>query len=137
MQTALSDPPLLQLRPYQCAALEAITRGFETYQRQLAVKPTGSGKTVLFAALAAHYQPRKTLVLAHREELSAQAVDKIRRTTGLEADIEMAGSRASLEAPVVVASVQTLLREARRSRWPRDHFGLVVCDEAHHSLADS
>jgi len=34
--------PLLELRPYQHAALEAITRGFESYQRQLAVKPTGS-----------------------------------------------------------------------------------------------
>src|SRR4029079_14564133 len=44
---------------------------------------------------------------------------------------------ASLNAPVVVASVQTLIRSARRERWPRDHFGLVVVDEAHHSLADS
>ena len=25
----------------------------------------------------------------------------------------------------------------RRNRWPRDHFGLVVVDEAHHTLADS
>ena len=59
------------------------------------------------------------------------------RTTGLEADVEMAGSHASLHAPVVVASVQTLMREQRRSRWPRDHFGLIVVDEAHHTLADS
>lgn len=136
MQTVLSKP-LLELRPYQRDALEAITRGFESYQRQLAVKPTGSGKTVVLAALAAHYQPRKTLVLAHREELIAQAVDKIQRTTGLRAEVEMAEDYASLGAPVVVASVQTLMRAARRSRWPRDHFGLIVVDEAHHSRADS
>ena len=49
----------------------------------------------------------------------------------------MADSHASLNAPVVVASVQTLMRSTRRERWPRDHFGLVVVDEAHHSLADS
>lgn len=129
--------PLLQLRPYQEAAMHAITRGFENYQRQLAVKPTGSGKTIMFAALAAHYQPRRTLVLAHREELIDQAVDKIARTTGLQADVEMAESRASHEAPVVVASVQTLMRESRRSRWPRDHFGLIVVDEAHRTLGES
>jgi superfamily II DNA or RNA helicase len=29
------------------------------------------------------------------------------------------------------------MREKRRERWPRDHFGLVVVDEAHHALADS
>lgn len=129
--------PFIELRPYQHAALEAITRGFQTHQRQLAVKPTGAGKTIVFASLADYYQPRRTLVLAHREELIDQAVDKIRRTTGLEAEVEMAESYASRQAPVVVASVQTLMREARRSRWPRDHFGLIVVDEAHHTLADS
>ena len=29
------------------------------------------------------------------------------------------------------------MREKRLSRWPRDHFNLVVVDEAHHALADS
>ena len=29
------------------------------------------------------------------------------------------------------------MRESRRSRWPQDHFDLVVVDEAHHALADS
>ena len=96
-----------------------------------------SGKTILFAKLAEHYQPRRTLVLAHREELINQAVDKIRKATGLVADVEMGDSHASLDAPVVVGSVQTLMRESRRNRFPRDHFGLVVVDEAHHVLAES
>ncbi len=125
------------LRGYQVAASEAIQRGFAEYQRQLLVFPTGGGKTVVFAHLAAMHQPRRTLVIAHREELIMQAVDKIRAVTGLTAEVEMADQRASLHAPVVVASVQTLMRSARRDRWPRDHFGLVVVDEAHHSLADS
>lgn len=127
----------IALRPYQIQAQEAITRGFTEYDRQLAVKPTGSGKTILFASLAQHYQPRRTLVLAHREELIQQAVDKIAKATGLVAEVEMADQHASLDAPVVVASVQTLMREKRRARWPRDHFGLLVVDEAHHTLADS
>lgn len=129
--------PRLSLRPYQQEAHQSITQGFAQYPRQLAIMPTGSGKTVLFASLAQHYQPRRTLVLAHREELITQAVDKIYRTTGLRAEVEMGEFYASHEAPVVVASVQTLMREARRKRWPRDHFGLIVVDEAHHALAES
>jgi superfamily II DNA or RNA helicase len=96
-----------------------------------------SGKTILFSRLAQDYQPRRTLILAHREELITQAVDKLRVSTGIEAQVEMGDERASLDAPVVVASVQTLMREKRRERWPRDHFGLVVVDESHHILSDS
>jgi superfamily II DNA or RNA helicase len=29
------------------------------------------------------------------------------------------------------------MREKRRERWPRDHFGLVVADEAHRAMSDS
>ncbi len=132
-----SDQRIDGLRGYQMAALDSITQGFEQHDKQLAVMPTGSGKTVLFGKAAEHYQPRRTLVLVHREELIWQAVDKIRRATGLFAEVEMGEHRAGFSAPVVVASVQTLMRESRRSRWPRDHFGLVVVDEAHHVLADS
>ena len=132
-----TSPSKVALRGYQVAAHEAILRGFAEYQRQLLVLPTGGGKTVVLAQLAATHQPRRTLVLAHREELIAQAVDKIRAVTGLTAEVEMADSRASMNASIVVASIQTLMRTTRRERWPHDHFGLVVVDEAHHSLADS
>jgi superfamily II DNA or RNA helicase len=125
------------LRAYQMKARQDIHQGFEDFDRQLGVLPTGAGKTILFSRLAQDYQPRRTLILAHREELINQAVDKLAAATGIVAQVEMGDDRASLDAPVVVASVQTMMRETRRSRWPRDHFGLVVVDEAHHSLADS
>lgn len=136
MTTSLSKQ-VVGLRPYQIQAHEAVVNGFKEYRKQLVIKPTGSGKTILLASLAAYYAPERTLVLAHREELIQQAVDKIAKATGLRAEVEMADQYASHNAPVVVASVQTLMREARRSRWSRDHFGLVVVDEAHHTIADS
>ena len=125
------------LRAYQMKARQDIHKGFEDFDRQLGVMPTGAGKTILFSRLAHDIQPQRTLILAHREELITQAVDKLRSSTGLQAQVEMGGDRASLDAPVVVASVQTLMREPRRNRWPRDHFGLVVVDECHHVLSDS
>lgn len=125
----------MPLRQYQLEAKDSTIVGFEDAQKQLVVIPTGGGKTILFAHLAQHYQPGRTLILAHREELLTQAVEKIQNATGLWAEIEKAERRASYDAPVVVASVQTLARRA--DRWPQDHFTLVVVDEAHHVLADS
>ena len=133
----MSNSPPMGLRAYQMKALQQIHKGFEEFDRQLGVLPTGAGKTILFSRLAQDLQPQRTLILAHREELITQAVDKLATATGIVAQVEMGDNRASLDAPVVVASVQTLMREARLNRWPRDHFGLVVVDEAHHTLADS
>ena len=113
----------LELRPYQQEAVDAAIKGFDEFKRQLLVCPTGSGKTVIFAKLAEHYQPARTLVVAHREELLQQARDKILTATGLVAQIEAADRRVSLDAPVVVASVQTLSRAARRERFPSGHLG--------------
>lgn len=127
----------MNLRPYQQEAFDSTVVGFEQWLKLLDVLPTGSGKTVLFAHLAAHYQPGKTLILAHREELLQQAADKIFAATGLRADMERADLRASLDAPVVVGSVKTLMRAKRRERWPHNHWSLIVVDEAHHILADS
>lgn len=127
----------MNLRPYQSEAVTAIQAGWEHYNRQLLVLPTGGGKTVVFSHLAKaeHQANYKTLILAHREELIDQAIDKLRRSTGLVAGKEKAESSADRDCPVVVASVQTMAR--RLDRWPSDHFGLVVADEAHHAISDS
>ncbi len=127
----------MNLRGYQVEALEAIEQSFVEKNKTLLVMATGGGKTIIFAHLAKHFadQGKRTLIIAHREELLTQAIDKIYTATGLRADLEKADYKASLKSPVVVASVQTLM--ARADRWPADHFGLVVIDEAHHMLAKS
>lgn len=67
----------LQLRDYQhdthTKIAEAEARGC---RRQLVVAATGLGKTVIFAALA-EQRGGRTLVLAHRDELIAQAAAKV------------------------------------------------------------
>jgi superfamily II DNA or RNA helicase len=127
------------LRPYQQDFVTGVARGFaDGFMRQLGVLPTGGGKTIVFAHIANRFHAKRserTLVLAHREELIAQAADKIAKATGLIPTIEKASQRADRSAPVVVASIQTMQGD-RLASWPVDHFGLIVCDEAHHVLAD-
>ena len=79
----------------------------------------------------------RVLILAHTDELLEQAMDKLMKSTGLEADKEKAEDHASPYAPIVIASVQTLSREGRLTAYPDDHFTLVIVDEAHRSLSPS
>jgi superfamily II DNA or RNA helicase len=122
-------------RPYQLKAVEAIEGGWAQFRKQIAVLPTGSGKTCIFSWIAQRRLPQKTLILAHREELIDQAIAKLHAATGIVAEKEKAESSATCEAQVVVASIQTMIR--RLDRWPATHFGLVIVDEAHHALAES
>lgn len=123
-------------RPYQLKAVESTLEGFRQFNRQLGILPTGGGKTLVFSWIAQKLLPRRTLILAHREELLTQAADKLRQATGIHAEIEKAEHRASFNAQVVVGSIQSMQGD-RLQRWPQDHFGLVVVDEAHHSMADT
>jgi superfamily II DNA or RNA helicase len=100
---------------------------------------TVTHNTVIFSRLASDEVQRggRVLILAHTDELLEQAIDKLRRSTGLDADKEKADDHASPFATVVVASIQTLARESRLLGFADNHFTLVICDEAHRSLAKS
>lgn len=127
------------LRDYQVECLTAIREGWKTYSRILAVLATGCGKTLIFSHVAEQEVKAggKVLILAHTDELLEQAIDKLYRATGLQADKEKADCRASPYSPVVVASIQTLSRVNRLTSFADNHFSLVICDEVHRALADS
>lgn len=125
----------MDLRPYQQSSLGQTIEGFHLFDRQLGVLPTGGGKTIVFSHLAKQFLPKRTLILAHREELIDQAIHKLHQATGIYAQKEKADFKASLHGEVVVASVQTMQR--RLDKWPSSHFGLVVADEAHHAISKS
>ena len=66
---------MLQLRPYQRQALQRIKQAYKDGKRRVIVSlPTGTGKTVVFAHFPQFFKMKKrSLVLAHREELLLQA----------------------------------------------------------------
>ena len=129
-----------ELRPYQQKARDRIHAEWDAgHTRTLLVLPTGTGKTIVFASVAAD-QVRagdRVLILAHRGELLEQAADKLQRSTGLVSAVEKAESTC-LDSwfRVVVGSVQTLQRPTRLERFPQDYFGTIIIDEAHHAITD-
>ena len=70
----------MQPRDYQQNALDAVAERYQFgAQRQLLVLPTGAGKTVVFSLLALQWlnAGKRVLVLAHRDRLIQQAVEKL------------------------------------------------------------
>ena len=128
----------LELRPYQREALTAIeAAALRGVRRQVVSLPTGAGKTIIFAHLIVARQAR-TLILVHRDELIRQTLDKLAMVAqGTALDIGVIKAERDEHAgDVVVASVQTLQREARLRRLAQT-FGLVVVDECHHALPEN
>lgn len=129
-----------ELRPYQQQARERIHAEWENgHTRTLLVLPTGTGKTIVFASVAADQvrAGHRVLILAHRGELLEQAADKLQRSTGLVSAVEKADATClNTWFRVVVGSVQTLQHTARLERFPRDYFGTIIIDEAHHAITD-
>jgi len=129
-----------KLRDYQVECLETILARYRAgVRRQIVCLPTGTGKTVIFAAFPRFFHMRKRmLVLAHRGELLDQAREKILMANpGLRVEIEQAARSAAPSSDIVIASVPTLGRKGSRrlKRLDPDEFFLVVVDEAHHATA--
>lgn len=132
----------MKLRPYQNEAIRRIETEWQTHKSTLCVLPTGSGKTVMFSEIIRRNFPRRAMVLAHRKELVYQARDKVAAMTGWRVDVEMGDARAEMNCifggpRVVVSTVQTQSSGGdgggRMTRFDPRLFGVLVCDEAHHS----
>lgn len=131
----------MELREYQKSAVRAIIGEWDSgIDKTLLVLPTGTGKTIVFSNVIGEMNMRGKmgLVLAHREELLAQAADKLARVTGLECAREKAEDTAlGAWSRVTVGSVQTLMRQNRLERFPKTYYDYIIIDEAHHALSDS
>lgn len=128
----------IELRAYQVDAIQQMRDRIAAGRRApLCVSPTGSGKTVMEAAIIKMHldisPQHRVLVVAHRRELIGQIARTLVRMNITDLGEIVPGTIARPQARVQVASIQTLLA--------RDHFPpgitLIVFDECHHYSADS
>jgi len=123
----------IQWRPYQIDCKKAIRENFNKgVTEQLIVEATGLGKRLQSINLIQHF--KRTLFIAHREELIMQAYDDIVRFYPMQAGI-VKGPVFEADKKIVVGSVQTLYN--RLDRMPPHMFDLIIFDEAHHIMAMS
>lgn len=139
----------MNARDYQSEAHDCIFREWQSVCATLAVMPTGTGKTILFALVIGTarkmFPDKKALVIAHREELIWQGRNKIEAVTGLNCEIEMGElySNPNLfgDCDVVISTIQTQNSNhgdrKRMGRFKPGDFSIVIIDEAHHATSDS
>ena len=123
----------MQLRPYQEALVAQIRAQYQLGHRSvLAALPTGGGKTVIFSYITENAAARgkKVLILVHRRELISQTSATL-TSLGVSHGV-IAASWKEANAPVQVASVQTLARRLHKNTFNPD---LIIIDEAHHAVA--
>lgn len=130
------------LREYQQETQQAILRNYEEgVRQQLVVKATGTGKTVDFANIPETMKthlPGKMLVFAHREELVDQAVTACRLWNPTKkVGKEMASDYADADCGIVVSCVASIGRAGADRTQRFGEFDIVICDEAHHSIAQT
>lgn len=120
----------LVLRPYQEEAIAELRKVI--HRRPVYVAPTGSGKTVVAAAIVrlALERGKRCLFVAPSREVVFQSAEKMGR-----AGVFMA-EESDLHSPVIVASAQTLDSRIRNDK-PTPAADLLIIDEAHHACAES
>jgi len=128
------------LRPYQQDIIadtrEAIRHGAK---RIIMSMPTGAGKTVLASSIieSATANGNRSIFLAHRQELIAQCSKKLCDIGLTDHGIIMRDhwrGTTYKNAPVQVASVQSLARRLRKTNMA---FDIEIVDECHHATANS
>lgn len=126
-------------REYQVEALTEVLGAWSSgMQRPAVVLPTGSGKTVVFAHLCALLARRgeRPLILVNRDELVRQTVNKLRVIAPLLTFGVIQANRDESHGAITVASIQTLSRMSRLSKFDPNRFNRIIADECHYSAAD-
>lgn len=131
---------MILLRDYQEECIEGCREKIRQGEtRSIINLPTGTGKTVTALSMVAGCvrKGNRALWLAHRDELISQAAAA---WNAVAPDLPPASivkaDRNETAGPFVIASVQTLYREARLANIYPSSYRMCVYDEAHHACAD-
>ena len=120
----------MQLRFYQQEAYDAAIASLEAEHHPVLQLATGTGKSLIIAALAEHYRQtdRRVWALTHVQQLVEQNAATYERYSGVDPGIVCAGlKRKDRFEPVTFGTIQTMLNVQIEMEPP----DLIIIDEAH------
>lgn len=131
---------MIELRPYQQAAVDEIREALVKYRRALFCAPCGAGKTFIFSyiAITSQRHNRKVLILSSRSEILKQNGGSIEKL-GKQVEYITPKQRVVPNANICVGMSQTLRRRVSKSEW-RDYLqsiDLLIIDECHEQIHDA
>lgn len=133
-----------KLRSYQQEAKQNIFASWDECNNVMFQMPTGTGKTRLFTSIIGDFNiwnvvnstDKKILIIAHRIELIEQISESLTKYN-IPHGIIAGGKNRDIRQKVLVASIQTLTHHTNLHIAKELNIGLVIIDEAHHSMANS
>lgn len=109
-------------------------------KRALLISATGTGKTYASAFAMRELEYKKVLFLVHRNQIAKQAEKSFHKVFGDSVTMGMISGtlgRADYDKDYVFATIQTFSKDDTLQHFAKDHFDVIIYDEAHHITADS
>lgn len=126
---------MINLRPYQKDAIEAIKETFKTEKRQYVEMPTGAGKTITFLSYASQNHKRILVIVPSKELLN-----QVYQTSLLfyhKNEISRKGNEFDELPQMIHICIINSVRDKYLDFINGQYFDLVIIDEAHHVQANS
>ena len=126
---------MINLRPHQIDAIQAIKKTFKASDRQYIEMPTGSGKTITFLAYA-KVNHESILIIVPSKELLNQVYQTALKLYNKE-EISRKGNRFDEPVSNVHICIINSIRGDYFEELIMCDFDLIIIDEAHHSQSNS
>jgi len=125
----------IDLRPYQIECLDKLKNHYKNNDCGIISLPTGSGKTIILSKFAYNMDYKKTICIAHRDELIMQNRDKASyffddNDCGIIKTAEW-----EIDKKFISSSIQTLYSRKNSEQFKKlckKGVDLFIVDEAHH-----
>lgn len=106
--------------------------------KALLISATGTGKTYASAFALRHEQPKRTLFLAHREQILKQSLTNYRHVLGDKKTYGLlSGNSHDHDSDYLFATMQTMAKDEVLKHFDPKAFQAIVVDEVHHAGANS